>query len=141
MPKNTKLDQFQIDLGKVLDDYLDDVLTDTEEALVDVSDWAVKELKTTSPKASKRAAHRVGHRHYATGWKKTIQKNKDKHYTGVIVHNATDYSLTWLLEYGHVSKNQHGGPYERVEGIPHIKPTQDKANQKFVARLERKLKQ
>lgn len=140
MSKRTKEGQFAMDLEKVLDDYLSDVLTDTEEVLVDVSDWAVGELKRKSPKVYKRAAHRKGHRHYATGWKTSVLKDKKKHYTGVVVHNSTDYSLTWLLEYGHVSKNQYGGPYKRVEGIPHIKPTQDKANQKFKIELERKLK-
>lgn len=140
MPKRSREDQFLVDLDEVLDDYLKDVLTDTEEVLVDVSNWAVSELKATSPKANKRAKHRKGRRHYATGWKATAEKNEKKFYTGVTVHNTADYNMTWLLEYGHLSKNQHGGPYGRVEGIPHIKPTQDKANQRFLGQLERKLK-
>lgn len=140
MAKRTSKDQFLVDLDKALDDYLEDVLTDTEKAAIEVSDWAVRELKAKSPKANPRAKHRKGRRHYATGWRSSIRKDKNKHYAGVIVHNPTDYSLTWLLEYGHLVRNQHGGPYGRVKGIPHIKPTQDKASDKYYIALERKLK-
>lgn len=103
------------ELGKTIqsmfDEYENHVVKVVEDALPTVGKSAVKELKRTSPKRNGK---------YAKGWKSKIEKTRlgDR----VVVYNKTSYQLTHLLEKGHV--NRDGG---RTNGIPHIKPAEDKA--------------
>jgi hypothetical protein len=76
----------------------------------------VSDLKRTSPE-------KTGD--YRKGWR---VKKKGKRY---IVHNATDYQLTHLLEKGHAKRG--GG---RVNPQVHIAPAEDKANSAFLQRIE-----
>ena len=87
-----------------------------DEAAEKVSDDAVKELKTSSPKKTGK---------YARGWDKTDTSGivGGKQYT---VHNKTRYRLAHLLEFGHAKVN--GG---RVAAIPHIAPVEQKAMKDF----------
>ena len=72
---------------------------------------AVKTLKSTSP--SETGSYKKGWRVKQVG-------------TAKVVHNATDYQLTHLLEHGHAKKN--GG---RVAPRVHIKPVEEKAIEDF----------
>lgn len=119
------------DLSKVVMDYLEnyreDIQEDVEECTDKVTKEARDELKKTSPQ---------GHRkRYYKGWSVKLQKKHKLRYEKVI-WNKTDYQLTHLLEFGHATRN--GG---RTKAIPHIRPVEEKYNQKFVDLLEKKIKE
>ena len=52
-----------------------------------------------------------------------------------MVWNKTNYQLTHLLEFGHVTRN--GG---RTRALPHIRPIEEKYNVKFVDKLEKRIR-
>lgn len=68
-----------------------------------------EELRAKSPK---------GPEGYAQSW--TSRKRGD----GYVVYNKEHYRLTHLLENGHWSFNQYGGPYTFVPPQKHIKPVE-----------------
>lgn len=63
---------------------------------------------------------------YKTGWRAKKVKGK------WVVHNATNYQLTHLLEYGHAKVN--GG---RVGARPHIKAVEEEMIDEFVNGIEK----
>ena len=108
-------------IAQILDDYEKEVQKKAGEAIKSVSQDVAKRLRETSPKGP------TGD--YAKGWR--VKKNK---YDDYIVHNATDYQLTHLLEYGHALPQ--GG---RARAFPHIAPAEKWAEGELVARIERTL--
>lgn len=116
------------DLGKVIQDIVDEYADDAREVVAEtlpkVGKKAVKELKARSPKKTGQ---------YAKGWKSKVEKERLD--SKVIVYNATKYQLTHLLEKGHA--NRGGG---RTQGIPHIKPTEEQAVKEAVDLIKEGLK-
>lgn len=78
-----------------------------ETAIKETATETVMKLRNTSP---------VKTGSYAKGWKVGTRRGSD-----YIVHNATDYQLTHLLENGHVIRNKKG-TYGRAPAHKHIKP-------------------
>lgn len=89
-----------------------DVRASTEKT----AEEAVELLKQVSPELTG---------DYAQGWRTKKQGTK------IIVHNATDYQLTHLLENGHALVS--GG---FVPPRVHIKPVEQQAIAKFIGRIE-----
>lgn len=119
-----------IQLEKILDEYDEEVKRVVDKAAATVGRQSVKRLKTTSPR-------RAGGS-YASGWRvKTIKMGGNV--CDVVIHNATDYQLTHLLEYGHAIVNKFG-TYGRTPAHVHIKPVEEWANKEFQEEVERKLK-
>lgn len=121
MAETVKIDQLSATIAEELSKYSQEVVEKVNVSGKKAGQAAVRQLKKTSPK-------RDGD--YAKGWRlKTIKGvgQTDKY----IVHNATDYQLTHLLEKGHAKVN--GG---RVEGIPHIAPAEDMVIREFTAQVE-----
>lgn len=83
----------------------------------------VQMLKNTSPKGSPH------HRRYAEGWKLSRLKGGD-----LVVHNATNYQLTHLLENGHEIVNKKG-KYGRTRAIKHIAPAEEWASDELPRRI------
>lgn len=109
-------------------DILNEYSTDIQEAIIEdaqkVAKEAQNELKNTSPK-------RTGK--YRKGWRvKTVKGNG---YVESIVHNATDYQLTHLLEKPHLKRN---GGY--TAPIVHIAPVEEKAVKQFEKDVENIIK-
>ena len=111
---NTK--SVSIQMKQILDEFSDKVNDVLEKAAYDVADQSAEKLQNTSPR-------RKGA--YASGW--TVKKESPR---AVIVHNATHYQLTHLLENGHVIRNKKG-TYGRAPAHKHIKPVETWANNEF----------
>ena len=90
--------------------------TEVTKAADECADLGVAKLKQNSPKGV------TGD--YADGW------NKKKQGTKRIIHNATEYRLTHLLEKGHATRD--GG---RTRAFPHIKPVENELEIEFVERV------
>ena len=103
-------------IAKELATYSDEVTEEVDKIAEQVADETVDELKETSPK-------RYGK--YRRSWKKKKLANGSH-----IVFNSIA-SLTHLLENGHPLRNG-----DRFNGIPHIKPAEEKAIQNFEKRIK-----
>lgn len=90
---------------------------------------AVKELKKNSE------AH--GWRKYAKTW--TFQKQKGKNNGKGTIYNSKHGALTHLLENGHVKVLWGRSTGERVAGIPHIAPVNDRIAQELPKEIENAL--
>lgn len=100
------------DILEEFDEKVNDVL---EKSADSVSQESVDKLHNTSP---------VKTGDYAKGWRVTKDGGT------FIVHNATDYQLTHLLENGHVIRNKKG-TYGRAPAHKHIRPVETWANREF----------
>lgn len=112
-----------VQMKQILDEVDENVNRVLNESARDTAEEAADKLRNTSPRQSGE---------YAKGW---VADRKDK---GWIVHNATNYQLTHLLENGHVIRNKKG-TYGRTSGIKHIKPVETWANREFQNKIERGL--
>ena len=121
-----------IQMDRILDQYDKEVKKVTDESIEKVSKEAVRKLKNTSPKGT---PHR---RRYAEGWRKKKTKGRNG-IDEVTVHNATNYQLTHLLENGHIIRNAKG-TYGRTNGIKHIAPVEEWAQDELPQEIERRLK-
>lgn len=109
-----------------LDQYADKAAEAISEALPEVGKSAVADLKATSPK-------RTGD--YARSWKCDMKESRgSKRKNKLVVYNKDHYRIAHLLENGHANRN--GG---RTEGIPHVKPAQDKAEREAIEKITQKL--
>lgn len=126
MSKMIKPENLQDEVMKYLNEYREDIQEDVEEVTDKVTKEARDELKQTSPKGSRKR--------YYKGWSVKLQKKHKLRYEKVI-WNKTDYQLTHLLEFGHATRN--GG---RTRAIPHIRPVEEKYNQKFIDLIEQKIR-
>ena len=99
---------------------------------------AVSTLKATSPRFSSATQNRTNRKgtkrrtrgKYARGWRAKTEGLGGSHL--YIIHNATDYQLTHLLEKGHALRQ--GG---RSPAIVHIKPVEQAAIKDFEDYIER----
>lgn len=118
-----------VQMEKILDEYSERVKNVTNVAMNRVSRECVKQLRNTSPK-------KTGD--YARGWgiKKMVSHGD---IADIIVCNQTEYSLTHLLENGHVVRNKKG-VFGRAPAHPHIKPVEEWANSELPEEIERELR-
>jgi hypothetical protein len=113
-----KVDELAGEIVLALRAYTEDVSEAIDQAARDTAKAMAKDLRETSPKDTGE---------YAKGW--THRKEAPGSYR---VYNKKKPQLTHLLEHGHAKAG--GG---RVEGIPHIKPAQDR----YVPEFEKKVQQ
>lgn len=114
----TEINGVAQEIMKQLNAYKYKVKDEIEEAKQVTAKDMVAELKQTSPE--RRPS-------YKKGWR--IKRTSK----ALIVHNATDYQLTHLLEYGHPVKG--GG--RSTDEKPHIRPAEEKGIRKFLEKIER----
>lgn len=129
MSNNVKPEDIQKVVKDYLKDWIEDIEEDVEETTNDLTKQAVKELKQTSPRGNGTRG-----KPYWKGW--TQQKNRriNGKYT-VKIHNKTNYQLTHLLEFGHVTRN--GG---RTKAIPHIRPLEEKYSKLYEEKITTMIK-
>lgn len=123
-------------LAKTIQSYMEDFGRDVTEAIGEAMDEvgkeAVKRLKTTSPKKKRNGGR------YAKGWKYQRDKKSRLLIEGR-VYNATDGSLTHILEKGHpIIRN--GQVVGRVKPQKHIEPVDQWVEQNFARIFAQKLK-
>lgn len=127
MGKPVRVDSLSKEIIKALEAYSDDISEIVEDIANDVGKEAVSELKDTSPRKINKGGS------YAKGW--VLKKGKlSRNRYSIKIHNKTDYQLTHLLEFGHVTRN--GG---RTKAIPHIRPVEEKYSEKYEKELEQKI--
>ena len=108
----------------ILNEYSEDIQESiTEEAQI-VAKKGVAELKNKSPK-------RTGA--YRKGWR--VKTEKGKGYVSSIVHNATNYQLTHLLEKPHALRN---GRLSRPQ--VHIAPVEQMCVREYETNVENIIK-
>lgn len=112
-----KINDLSKEIARALQIYTAEVTEGLEQAKEKAAKNAVKKLKRRSPR-------KTGE--YAKGWRAR------KVGSAWVVHNATNYQLTHLLEHGHAKRG--GG---RVSGIPHIRPTEEEAIKEYTKEAER----
>lgn len=83
-----------LDINKILNEYSEDIQDAITQEAIDVAQKGVKELKLKSPK-------RTGD--YSKGWR--VKTTKGRGFVDCIIHNATHYQLTHLLEKPHLKRN------------------------------------
>jgi hypothetical protein len=115
----TQLDQLHREILGELQRYTAEIQKEINKSANETAKELVKDLKTTR-------GHKDKTGDYRKGWR--IKKMGKKY----IVHNATDYQLTHLLEHGHAKRG--GG---RVEARIHIAPAEDIAVSAFLQKVER----
>lgn len=118
---NTK--SVEIQMADILDTVSKNVKGVLETDSLKVAKETVQRLKNTSPKGS---PHQ---RKYAEGWRVSKKERAD-----LVVHNATNYQLTHLLENGHVIRNKRG-TYGRTHSIKHIEPAEEWASDELPRRI------
>lgn len=122
-------DSVTAQMERLMAKYGSEVRDIAEQSCKEISDQTVQTLKSTSPKSY--TGKKRGR--YARGWAVKVVGNT------FIVHNATDYQLTHLLENGHVIKNAKG-TYGRTRSIKHIKPAEEAAIMKLDLRIRARLR-
>lgn len=113
-----------LDIKDILDEYSTDIQEAITEEAQRVAKEAQAELRNTSPK-------RTGK--YRKGWR--VKTEKGNGYVECIVHNATDYQLTHLLEKPHLKRN--GG---MTTPKVHIAPVEQKAVKQYERDVENIIK-
>lgn len=114
------------ELAEILEEYHGELDETVDKIMSDVARQTKQLLQNTSPKSGN------GGKSYANGWTVTTHKQSKT----VTVHNKNKPGLTWLLEEGHVVRNQFG-TWGRVKGRPHIEPAEEWAN----AEIERRIRE
>lgn len=113
-----KSSDFSLEVGRILEDYAEDVQEAVAQAVEKTGKQALKTVKAKSPVRKGRGGGR-----YKKGWR--VKKERSGVFntqSSVTVYNKTDGPLVHLLENGHQKVN--GG---RVEGIPHVRPAYEEA--------------
>lgn len=119
-----------LDINEILNDYSHDIQEAITEKAQEIAHEGQLKLKSTSPKNQNNTRHKG---RYARGWRvKTI---KGRGFVNCIIHNATDYQLTHLLEKGHLTRN--GG---KTKPITHIEPIHNECCSAFEKGVEKIIK-
>lgn len=107
------------EVARLLRAYTDEVEQDLNKVFDEVGREGVEMVTEASP---------VRYGKYKKGWNLKKEKNKR------IIHNATDWRRTHLLEKGHALVN--GG---RSKAYPHIKKAEEFVKEQVVKRVEERL--
>lgn len=130
MAKKVGIDKLAASIQKALKDYEVGVQETVNQAVPKVAKAAVKALKETSPRGTRKLTKR---KHYADNWASTSEVGRLR--TSAIVYNKDPtYRVSHLLEYGHALRT--GG---RVRPFVHIAPVEKMVIKDFTREVEKNL--
>lgn len=138
------IDDLSNEIMKALKDYKEDITEDVKELSNQIIKEATNELKSISPRSSKKVYLRKWSVQGDSDWqnpgdyaKSWVSKNgqKMKDVFSKMAYNKNHYRLTHLLEFGHANRDG-----SRTEAIPHIRKTEDKYREKFEQELEKRIR-
>ena len=112
---------FAVEMSEILDEVSEEVKGAMKTQMLSVAKETAQQLKSTSPRDTG---------DYARGWKVSKQRGGD-----YVVHNATEYRLTHLLENGHEVKNKKGDTGKRAPAFKHIYPAEQWASEELPRRI------
>ena len=130
MSKKIKPENLQKEIMDYLNDYVEDITEDVKETTDEITNEAVKEIKEKSPRG-----HGNRKNPYWKGWTKQAGKLNRGRYT-VKIHNKTNYQLTHLLEFGHITRDGT----KRTKAQPHIRPVEEKYANEYETKLTTAIK-
>lgn len=138
--ETVSIDNFSQKLISELGKYTKEIADKVDAGVDATAKIALADLKANSPKRTGESKSKDRKRgQYAKGWRLKVQY-EGRGNKRISIHNATDWQLTHLLEYGHASKR--GGRYpkngnskyssransgSRVAAQPHVQAAQEKA--------------
>lgn len=126
MSQQIEISEMERVIMDALEQYADKAADVIGETLPLVGQETAQDLRATSPKLTG---------NYAASWTYGMQTSRgSKKKNKLVVYNKKHYRIVHLLEKGHAKKN--GG---RVEAKVHVKPAQDRAEQKAIERITDKL--
>ena len=117
-----------LDIKEILEEYSDDIQEAITEEAEKVAKDGQKELKNT------RNTYKVRTGKYNNGWR--VKTEKGRGYIKCIIHNATNYQLTHLLENGHRIVGRDGRIKGNTRKFIHIKPVEEKSVKTFERNVE-----
>ena len=120
----TEIEGVAQEILKQLQYYARNVSEKVDAAKEENAKACLKAIKMKSPKGRRNGE-------YAKGWR--IKRTSKK----LVIHNATDYQLTHLLEHGHVTRDGA----DRTQEKPHIRPAEETAVRNFLRDVERAIEQ
>ena len=122
------MQEIEKQLTIIFSEYTKEVNEISNDVMKKAARDVAKTLKSTSPKDEG---------DYARNWSMKTEKLAAGS-SAFLVYNKDYGWKTHLLENGHVIKNKKGD-FGRAPAHPHIGPARDKAEQKIIAELEKKL--
>lgn len=125
-PKNFRVKGNEISLAvrDILEVYSHNVTVLTKEATDKTAEEALGRVKQLAPKSSGT---------YADAWASKVGFENAFEKRTILYVEAPHYRLTHLLEYGHVIRNQYGGPLGkgRTAEFHHVEPTVEFAEKMY----------
>jgi hypothetical protein len=127
MLEMTEIEGVAKEILKQLKYYEINVSEKVDKAKEENAKACLKAIKMKRPKGRRNGE-------YAKGWR--IKRTSKR----LIIHNATDYQLTHLLEHGHVLR-RGGRNIGETDEKPHIRPAEETAVRNFLQDVERAIEQ
>lgn len=115
------------DIKDILNEYSYEVQDGIEASAQKYANLAAADLKAS------KGTYKIRTGKYNKGWR--VKEKKGKGYIDCVVHNATNWQLTHLLERGHATRN--GG---RTKAFVHIAPVEEKYVNEYIKDVERIIK-
>lgn len=127
--KAIKIDQLGKELGKILDDYSQQIDKSSTSVVKDAGDFCVDAVKRNI-----QAAGIGGSGDYRDSIERRLTTRKKVKYA--TVWSPAHYRLTHLLEFGHAIVNQHGY-HGRTRPFPHWAKAEEEAEEYMVKNMRR----
>lgn len=118
-----------LDISKILDTYAKDIAKDVTTESEIVAQKGMNMLKNTT------GTYKIHSGKYNRGWR--VKTDKIKNGGKSIIHNATNYQLTHLLEKGHDIVGRDGTKKGRTRAFVHIAPVEEYCIKEYEKLIEK----